>query len=171
MIWVYLCIIATFVAIIGCIVYGICNEWWTIGEKIMYPIGAGLVTFLLGALLMCLLNTICYSPSNKLELKETHKIYSLKDNTYLSGYGGLISVRIEEDDKYTYVAINEDGTYSKKSIESTDVKIKEVDNGEPRLEVYIRKSKNEFWSIEYKECYCFVVPKGTVINTFSIDLE
>ena len=172
MIWLYLCFIATFAAIIYGIIRGTTHKYeWTIGERILYPIGFGIMTFFGGVLMASLLSTLFYYPSDKLELKETQKIYSLKDNTYLSGYGNFISVRIEENDKYTYMIINEDGTYSKKSIESRDVKIKEVDEGDPRLEVYTCKSKNEFWSLEQKEYYYFVVPKGTVINTFSIDLE
>ena len=70
------------------------------------------------------------------------------------------------------MVVNEDGTFSKKTIESDNVKIKEVDDcKEPILEVYKRESKNEFWSGYWENHYCFVVPKGTVINTFNIDLE
>ena len=169
MIWAYLWIIATIVAII----YGICNAYGIL-EKIKYAIGYGLVAFIIGVFPMCWMQKICYSPSDKLELQETQKVYSLKDNAYLSGHGNFISVRIEENDRYTYMVVNEDNTYSKKTIKSNNVKIKEVDDcKEATLEVYMCESKNEFWSIWSEENYCFVfvVPKGTVVNTFSIDLE
>lgn len=166
MIWMRLWIIA----IILSIGYGL-YEGYGIGEKISYAILFGFLAIFLGGLLTAGLNGICYMPSDKLTLVETQKIYSLKDNTYLSGYG-FISVRIEEEDKYTYMFVNEDGTYSKKSIESKYVKIKEIDDcKEPVLEVYERESKNEFWSAFTEYCYCFVVPKGTVVNTFNINLE
>lgn len=166
MIWFCLFVIA----IIAAIIFGII-EGYDIGEKILNAFVASLGVCCVGLIMLLVLNVMFYSPSDKLELTETQKIYSLKDNTYLSGYGNFISVRIEEDDKYTYMIVNEDGTYSKNSIESKNVRIKEVDDVEPILETYIRKSKNEFWSLYSEEHYCFVVPKGTVVNTFSIDLE
>ena len=167
MIWMCLWIVATIAAII----YGI-DSGWSFFEKIMYALGLGVVVGFIGMLAMYGMQVACYSPSDELKLEETQKLYSLKDNTYLSGYGGLISVRIEEEDKYTYMFVNEDGTYSKKTIESENVKIKEVDDcKEPILEIYKCESKNKFWSEYWKDYYCFVVPKGTVVNTFSIDLE
>ena len=166
MIWFGLFVIEIIVAII----YGII-EGWNICEKILDAILFGVWTCFFGFLLMVLLNLMFYHLLDKIELTETQKICSLKDNTYLSGSGNFINVKIEEDDKYTYMIVNEDGTYSKNSIESKNVKIKEADDVEPILETYVRKSKNEFWSLWSEEHYCFVVPKGTVVNTFSIDLE
>lgn len=167
MIWFYLWIIATAIAIIC----GACIGW-SILERIGCAIGIGFLVCICGVLIAYGLNVICYSPSDEFKLEETQKLYSLKDNTYLSGYGGLISVRIEEEDKYTYMVVNEDGTFSKKTIESDNVKIKEVDGcKEPILEVYKCEAKNEFWSAYWEDHYCFVVPKGTVVNTFNIDLE
>ena len=167
MIWFYLWIIATCIAVI----YGACSGW-SILERIGCAIGMGFIVCLVGVLIAYGLNVICYLPSDKLELQETQKLYSLKDNTYLSGYGNFISVRVEEEDKYTYMIVNEDGTYSKKTIESDNVKIKEIDNcEEPILEVYMCKSRKYFWSAYWEDHYCFVVPKGTVVNTFDIDLE
>lgn len=169
MVWFYLWIIVTIAAII----YGICSGY-DILEKFKYAIVYGLIALILGLILACLMQEFCFSPSDKLELQETQKVYSLKDNAYLSGHGNFISVRIEENDRYTYMVVNEDNTYSKKTIKSNNVKIKEVDDcKEATLEVYMCESKNEFWSIWSEENYCFVfvVPKGTVVNTFDIDLE
>lgn len=165
MIW----IILWFVGVIACIVCAI-RESYGIWDKIWGAIITGIISFLFGLLCAAGLNDICYIPSDNSTIVETQEIYSLKDNTYLSGYG-FISVRIEEEDKYTYMAINEDGTYSKKSIESENVKIKEVDDCTPVLEVYEREPKNKLWCIFPENNYCFVVPKGTVVNTFNIDLE
>lgn len=167
MIWGYLWIIA----IIGFVIYGL---WIGDGfiEKIFTAIVLGISSFIIGAFVFYGLNALFYSPSDEYVLDEVQEVYSLKDNTYVSGHGGLISVRIEENDKYAYMIVNKDGTYSKASIESEDVKIMETnDCTTPALMKYKRPSKNPFLSIDYEEEYVFVVPTGTVVNTFSLDLE
>ena len=166
MVWFYL----WGIALIAVIIYGI-YDGYDIGEKIFNISLLGNLVSLLALLLVLIMNIVCYVPSEEgYVLENTQEIYTLKDNSYLSGYG-FISVRIEEEDKYTYMVINDDGTYSKENIESNNVRIKEVDDVTPVLEKYVCESKNRFWSIESKTRYYFVVPKGTVVNTFNVDLE
>lgn len=170
MIWGYL----WFASIPIAIIIGIVREYGVL-DRIKGGILFGLVAIIIGACIMTGLNAICYSPSDDLELLETKEIYALKDNSYLSG-GGFIYVKVEEEDKYTYMTINEDGSYSKESISKEsatdeDIRIKEVDGETPVLKKYSRKSKNEFWSIWDEDCYYFVVPKGTVTHEFNVNLE
>ena len=166
MVWIFIWLIAMLVIPVLCFCYG-----YGFFDKIFTSIISLILTFIIGIIAVVGLNSLFYSPVENLELIETQKIYSLKDNSYLSGYGNFISVKIEEEDKYTYMVINEDDTYSKRTIKSKNVKIKEVSDKEPVLEIYVCKSKNEFWSMYSVNYYRFVVPNGTVVNTFNVDLE
>lgn len=166
MIWICLLVIAVIIAIIVGIVSG-----WDIGEKIFNGFIYGFITFIVGGLIFAGLSIVCYQPVDEAKLVETKEMYALKDNSYLSGHGSFIYVTVEEEDKYTYMVVNEDGSYSKESISCEDVRIKEVDNTTPTLEKYIIESKNSLWSLWSENYYYFIVPKGSVTNVYSIDLE
>ena len=166
MIWGYLWIIATIIAIIVGIITG-----YGIGMKILNGFAFGLVTLFVGALIFFGLNFVCFQPTEEAKLVETKEIYALKDNSYLSGHGNFIYVTVEEEDKYSYMVINKDGSYSKESISCEDVRIKEVDNTTPILEKYTYESKSSFWSEWSEDYYYFIVPKGSVTHDFNVDLE
>lgn len=166
MIWIILAVIA----VIALVTNLIRDEYLDVAEKMLLGTLLAFVFELAAMLLALFMNVMCFVPVEEYTLESTQEIYTLKDNSYISGHG-FISVRIEEEDKYTYMVVNDDGTYSKKSIESDNVRIKEVDNVTPVLEKYIITSKNQFWSVHSQTYYCFVVPKGTVVNTFNVDLE
>lgn len=166
MIWFLLLVVAT----IAAIVFGFI-EGWGVGEKIFFSVACGIGAFLVGGLIFLGANIVCFQPVEKAELTEVKEIYALADNSYLSGHGNFIYVKVSEEDKYSYMVVNEDGSYSKETIQSTDVRIKEVDGVTPILETYTYESKNEFWSVYSEDYYYFVVPKGTVTHDFSVDLE
>ena len=125
----------------------------------------------IGILLFFIMNSICFQPVEKAECIKTKEVYAFKDNSYISSHSGLFYVAIEEEDKYTYMVTNDDGSFSKESITSEDVRIKEVDGETPSLKTYVYKSKNDFWSIWDEKYYCFIVPTGTVTNVYNVDLE
>lgn len=166
MVWFLLWIVITIVAI----VYGFINGW-DIVEKIFLGITYGIMGSLFGLLIFYIGNVACFQPVEKAELTEVKEIYALADNSYLSGHGGFIYVTIEEEDKYSYMVVNEDGSYSKESVESENVRIKEIDGETPVLQEYTYKSKNKFWSAWTENYYVFVAPKGTVTHEFNVDLE
>lgn len=166
MIWFLLWIIITIVAI----VYGFINGW-DIGEKIFLGITYGIIGSLFGLLIFYIGSVACFQPVEKAKLTDTKEIYALADNSYLSGHGGFIYVTVTEEDKYSYMIVNEDGSYSKESVESENVRIKEIDDETPVLQEYTYESKNKFWSAWTEEYYVFVVPKGTVTHEFNVDLE
>lgn len=164
MIWFILAIIIT---IIITIFYGINGGDWF--EAILFSSVTLMITFVVALFL----SYIFYSPdpdgyiANESRTKE---LYAISDNTQISG-GGFIFVSINEDDMYSYIIKNEDGTYSRESIPCDDVKIKEDDSITPKIEYYIRASENTFFSL-WEDKYCQItVPEGTVVNTFNIDLE
>lgn len=146
------------------------KDGWGILDKLFQGLLVGITGLLISFLIALFLNWLCFIPVDKAECSNTKEVYALKDNMYTSGQG-IIYLRVEEEDKYTYMVINEDGSFSKESIIAEDVRIKEVDNETPSLKEYVYKSKNEFWSIWDESYYCFVVPTGTVTNIYSVDLE
>lgn len=166
MIWILLIIIG----LIAGFIFGF-SDGWSLGDKLFNGFLMGVVGFLVGCILFAIMNSLCFQPVEKAEVVEVKEVYALKDNSYISGHGGLFYVTIEEEDKYTYMVANEDGSFSKESITSEDVRIKEVDNETPSLKTYAYKSKNDLWSIWDERYYCFVVPTGTVTNIYSVDLE
>lgn len=166
MIWVLFIIIGLIVGFI----LGF-SDGWSLGDKLFNGFLDAIMGLVVGILLFSIMNSICFQPVEKVECIKTKEVYALKDNSYISGHGGLIYVTIEEEDKYTYMVTNEDGSFSKESISAEDVRIKEVDNEIPSLKTYAYKSKNKLWSIWDERYYCFVVPTGTVTNVYNVDLE
>ena len=166
MIWVLLVVIGVIVGFI----YGF-SDGWSLGDKICNGILWGTTGLAIGLLMLLMMSFICYQPIETPELVETKEIYALKDNSYMSGHGSLLYVTIEEEDRYTYMITNDDGSFSKESITCEDVRVKEANNETPSLKKYSYKSKNELWSIHEETYYYFTVPTGTVTNVYSIDLE
>ena len=166
MFWGYFCIIITIATIVYWLIEG-----WGVGEKIFYSIIFGLGAFFAGVLIFCVCNILCFQPVEEAKLTDTKEIYALADNSYLSGHGNFIYVTVTEEDKYSYMVVNEDGSYSKESVESENVRIKEIDGETPVLQEYTYESKDKFWSAWTEEYYVFVVPKGTVTHEFNVNLE
>lgn len=166
MIWISLVVIGLILGFI----FGF-SDGWSLGDKIFNGVLIGIVGFLIGLLMLFMMSRICYQPVENPEPVMTKEVYALKDNSYMSAHGGLFYVAIEEEDKYSYMVVNDDGTFSKESITCEDVRIKEIDNKTPSLKKYVYKSKNDLWSIWEESYYCFTVPTGTVTNVYNVDLE
>lgn len=170
MIWYILVIIITLVGLIWSLVWA----WREAGPIIGIILGllVGFLCFLASGALAIGADKVFYTPSPEgHQIVETVELQALNDSTQISGSGSFINVSIGENDVYVYMTRNEDGTYSKNTLENEVVKIKETNDETPRLEKYCCTAENEWLSMYEDIYYCFVVPEGTVVNTFDVDLE
>lgn len=170
MIWYILVIIITLVGLIWSLVWA----WREAGPIIGIILGllVGFLCFLASGAFALEMDKVFYTPRPEgYQIIESVELQALNDSTQISGSGNFVNVSISENDVYVYMTRNEDGTYSKNTLENEVVKIRETNNEEPHLLKYCCTAENEWLSMYKDVYYCFVVPEGTVVNTFDVDLE
>lgn len=145
-------------------------------EKIMVALGTGFVGIVFGFLFWMLVGGFigAFLP---VEAQVTEqKLYALNDGSNVEGHYFLMSGHIDEEPVYKYIVETEKG-FHMETINIEKGYIKETD-GQPIMKTYRQKFKDgTYWLIasslfldvfDYVEFY---IPKGSVINEYSIDLQ
>lgn len=137
-----------------------------------------------------LVSTFCLRAIGSKSYQETertaeYELVSLQDNSQISGSarGGLFYVyaSMDTDEVYMYYYKSGDG-YRKGKITSENVIIYEQENCTPTIVEYTTYTKVNMNGIlegilsfclfrDEEKSYEFYVPKGTVVQTFSLDLQ
>lgn len=138
----------------------------TLEEIIIFTVCVIITTFFLS----CLLNEALSKGDGDFKLVESKPIHALADGINVEG-GGFIFYHLDENDNYVYMIENEDGTLQKEKISAEDAKILESNDSQPLVQEYEDHPANIWLSIGGESYTQLVVPEGTVVNSYNIDLE
>ena len=151
-----------------------CDDWYSLGEKLLDSLFILLASFLT-SLIVCIaasgITTACAEVDYKV-ISDT-KIVALKDNQNVSGSFYIMGGYVDEDLYYYYAKETEFG-YKTEKIKASDAYIKYTDD-----EAHIETHQGEFTSgVAYlfgfpmnESRYVIYCPEGTITNEFSVDLE
>lgn len=161
-------------AVVGFIVESedICSD---IFSKFFASVLIGLVGFLIGMIIECFIiyPLLDITVGTESYVYKTKEITALKDNSSDNLMLFLGTGKSEEELKYYAIIKGDNGIKQIEDFDIDDVYIKET-NENYRLEELHYRYKNDILNLLFitiKEKYVFYVPKNSVCNSYSIDLE
>jgi hypothetical protein len=136
--------------------------------------GAAFGGVLLGGFIALMINFMCAIGSDNYYVKGySVPLQSIGSGSSIHGAFFLGIGTVDGTTEYHYYAKQEDGGFYEASVPTDRASVYEID-GEPHVDVMYSKEKNYPWltvlqpSHEYHDYYNFYVPKGSVVQTYTL---